>query len=142
MTDAQRPQFPVPVEALYLSLKTFRRNGRGVATPVWFAADTQKLYVFSAGDAGKVKRLRRSSRAEVAVCDFRGNIKSDWCAATAELLSSPEDIRAAHRCLVEKYGWRARLLDIGAWIGGRIDKRAWIAISFGASSLGMRGHEA
>ena len=40
-----------------------RRNGNAVETPVWFAEHAGKLYVFSAGDAGKVKRLRNSPRA-------------------------------------------------------------------------------
>jgi hypothetical protein len=37
----------------YISLATFRRSGREVATPVWFAARNGKLYVFSEGTAGK-----------------------------------------------------------------------------------------
>ena len=53
----------------YVSLATFRRNGTEVATPVWFAAVDDKLYVVSAGDAGKVKRLRHSPRARVAPCE-------------------------------------------------------------------------
>ena len=42
----------------YVRVLTYRRDGREVATPVWFAASGGKLYVFSAGEAGKVKRLR------------------------------------------------------------------------------------
>ena len=38
----------------YMSLATFRRSGAEVATPVWFAAVDGKLYVVSAGNAGKV----------------------------------------------------------------------------------------
>ena len=56
----------------YVSLATFRRNGTEVATPVWFADADGQLYVFTAGDSGKVKRLRRSSRARIAPCDARG----------------------------------------------------------------------
>ena len=51
----------------YLSLATFRRDGGAVPTPVWFAEVDGLLYVFTAGDAGKVKRLRHSSRARVVV---------------------------------------------------------------------------
>ena len=47
----------------YVSLATFRTTGAEVRTPVWFAAVGGKLYVFTAGESGKVKRLRRSSRA-------------------------------------------------------------------------------
>ena len=53
----------------YVSLATFRRNGTEVKTPVWFAVIDGKLYVVSAGNAGKVKRLRHSPKALVAVSD-------------------------------------------------------------------------
>ena len=51
----------------YMSLATFRKSGAQVATPVWFAPADGKLYVFTAGDSGKVKRLRGSSRARRAL---------------------------------------------------------------------------
>ena len=44
----------------YVSLATFRMSGVEVRTPVWFAAVGDKLYVFTAGQSGKAKRLRRS----------------------------------------------------------------------------------
>ena len=47
-------------QAAYFSLATFRKSGVAVETPVWFAGDKQTYYVFSAGQAGKVKRLRNS----------------------------------------------------------------------------------
>jgi uncharacterized protein len=47
----------------YVSLATFRRSGAEVRTPAWFAAADGRLYVFTAGEPGKVKRLRHSSRA-------------------------------------------------------------------------------
>ena len=58
----------------YMSLATFRRSGAEVATPVWFAAADGKLYVFTAEQSGKVKRLRHSSRARVAPSDARGRV--------------------------------------------------------------------
>src|SRR2546422_10513339 len=56
----------------YMALSTFRRSGAEVATPVWFAEAGGRLYVFTAGDSGKGKRLRHSSRARVAPSDARG----------------------------------------------------------------------
>ena len=52
-------------DARYVNLATFRRTGARVATPVWAAAAGDKLYIFTEGDAGKVKRLRNSPRAQV-----------------------------------------------------------------------------
>src|SRR5713226_8066599 len=70
----------------YMTLSTFRRSGAEVATPVWFAA----------GDSGKVKRLRHSSRARVAPSDARGRVQGAWRDATARLVSEPAAIERAH----------------------------------------------
>ena len=49
----------------YLNLETFKKNGDGVKTPVWFAADPSasldsdaaKIYAYTIGVSGKVKRV-------------------------------------------------------------------------------------
>jgi uncharacterized protein len=71
----------------YLSLATFRRNGAAVATPVWFAAADGKLFVFTEGESGKIKRLRHSPRARVAPSDARGGVRGEWREATARILT-------------------------------------------------------
>jgi hypothetical protein len=116
----------------YLSLETFRKTGVGVATPVWFAPLDGKLYVFSAGDAGKVKRLRNSSKARVAPCDVRGKVLGEWQDAQAFLVDDPAEVKTAHAALVARYGWQMRLLDCGAKLAGRYDKRAFIRIETGS----------
>jgi PPOX class probable F420-dependent enzyme len=112
----------------YLSLATFRRNGAEVATPVWFAASANRLYVFTGGDAGKVKRLRHSSRARVAPCDARGRVTGAWQEATARLVDDRTSIARARAALHVKYGWQLVLLDFGARLTGRLQRRAWIEI--------------
>jgi PPOX class probable F420-dependent enzyme len=112
----------------YLSLATFRREGAEVRTPVWFAAAGGKLYVFTAGDSGKVKRLRRSSRARVAPSDVRGRVREGWRDATARLTTDPAAIDRAWAALRAKYGWPMRLADLLARLSGRLPRRAWIEI--------------
>ena len=112
----------------YLSLVTFRSNGVEVATPVWFAAAANRLYVFTAGESGKVKRLRRSSRARVAPCDARGRVAGPWRDATGRLVDDERSIRLARGALHAKYGWQLVLLDLGARLTGRLQRRAWIEI--------------
>jgi PPOX class probable F420-dependent enzyme len=112
----------------YLSLATFRASGAEVATPVWFAPVEGTLYVFTAGDSGKVKRLRRSSRARIAPCDARGRVHGPWRDATARVITDPALIRRAEAALGQKYGLQKRLLDLGARLSGRIRRRAFIAI--------------
>jgi hypothetical protein len=112
----------------YLSLATYRGSGVEVATPVWFAAVDSTLYVFTAGDSGKVKRLRRSSRARVAPCDMRGTVTGPWRDATARIATDPAVIARAQGALRAKYGWKKWLLDLGSRLTGRIHRRAWIAV--------------
>jgi PPOX class probable F420-dependent enzyme len=112
----------------YLNLATFRRTGAAVETPVWFAALDGKLYVFSAADAGKVKRLRNSPRARVAACDLRGRLRGDWLDASARIVTDSATIERALAALHAKYGFQMRLADFFSRLTGRIDRRAWLEI--------------
>ncbi len=111
-----------------MSLATFRRNGSEVTTPVWFAAAEGKLYVFTAGESGKVKRLRHSSRARIAPSDGRGRRRGAWRDATARVVTEARLIERAHAALQAKYGWQLRLADLFSRLAGRIRRRAWIEI--------------
>lgn len=113
----------------YLSLATFRRDGTEVRTPVWFAEVDGLLYAFSAGDAGKVKRLRGSSRARVAACDVRGRLEGGWQEATARVVTDERVIQGVRAAFDAKYGWRLRLLDLASRLSGRINRRAWLEIA-------------
>ncbi len=114
--------------ASYVSLATFRKSGIKVATPVWCAASGEALYVFSAGEAGKVKRLRNNNQVQMAVCDMRGNVLGDWLQGTGELVDQDSDIEKALIALRKKYGWQMYLLDVGAKLSGKFHQRAYIRL--------------
>lgn len=116
--------------AQYMLLGTRKRDGSFVPTPVWCAGDDSTLYMFSAGDAGKVKRLRNFSECRVAPCTVTGKRLEADQNASATLVSG-EDAQRAHRALVKKYGWQMRLLDIGAGLAGRKKRRAFIRVDLG-----------
>lgn len=111
-----------------MSLATFRRNGAEVKTPVWFAAADGKLYVFTASESGKVKRLRRSSRVRVAPSDARGRVRGVWRDATARIVTELPSIARARAALRAKYGWQMWLTDLFSRLARRIQRRAWIEI--------------
>ena len=112
----------------YMNLATFRRTGVEVRTPVWFSAADGKLYAFTADESGKVKRLRRLSRARVAPSDMRGKVRGVWCDVTARIVTEPRLIERAHAALRAKYGWQMWLTDQFSRLTGRIQRRAWIEI--------------
>jgi PPOX class probable F420-dependent enzyme len=101
-------QIPAPVQGQkYISLKTFRKNGTGVATPVWFGEEDGKLYVMTRGDMGKTKRIRNNSSVRVAPCTIRGVVTGPEFAATARILP-PEEQARARQTINRKY-WMARI---------------------------------
>lgn len=107
----------------YLSLESFRKNGQGVPTPVWFAADPasgtpQTLYVYSTADSGKAKRIRRNSRVRIAPCDRRGKLLGDWVEARAEIVTSEEAGRGI-RLLDTKYKPWKQLLNFFSQFSSR-----------------------
>ncbi|MGO8999503.1 MAG: PPOX class F420-dependent oxidoreductase [Polyangiaceae bacterium] len=126
-------QNPPLADEQYINLETFKKDGNGVKTPVWAAPLDGKLVVMSAGDAFKVKRLRRDAHARVAACDMRGNVRGPWLEATGRILESAEDVKRAHAALREKYGWQMAMGDFFARIAGRINKRAWLEITVAAT---------
>jgi uncharacterized protein len=109
----------------YLNLESYRRNGQGVRTPLWFVEDDGALYFYTVAHSYKVKRIRNNPRVRVAPCDMRGNLKGDWVAATARRLGEAES-RLANELLNRKYGWAKRILNFLAKIRGH--ERAAFAI--------------
>lgn len=96
-----------------MSLATFKKDGTRVATPVWLTREGDHLYVITQAQTGKAKRLRNSSRVEVAPCDMRGNVTGDVAAAEAVLLDE-EGTRKVKDLVNRKYGLMARLFGLRA----------------------------
>jgi uncharacterized protein len=91
----------------YVSLTTFRKSGAGVATPVWFGEDGDRLYVMTRSDMGKTKRIRNNAQVMVAPCTIRGKVTGPEVTALARILP-PEEHAHARQTLNRKY-WAARL---------------------------------
>ena len=86
----------------YISLETFKKNGRGVKTPVWFVLHNDAFYLYTEADSWKVKRIRNNPRVRVAICNFRGDIKGPWLDGTASLVEGDGRL-AADTLLDRKY---------------------------------------
>ena len=91
----------------YINLETYRKNGRGVRTPVWFvessSGDGSILYVRTSDDTGKYKRIRNNPSVQVAPCDMRGSVKGKWVKGEARIASEEEKLKA-FKMLEKKYG--------------------------------------
>jgi PPOX class probable F420-dependent enzyme len=106
----------------YISLTTFRKTGVGVATPVWFGENDDKLYVMTLSKMGKTKRIRNNPQVRVAPCTYRGKVTGPAFTATARILPMEENA-GARKFLTRKY-WLA-------WITTPFSRAdAFIEISF------------
>jgi PPOX class probable F420-dependent enzyme len=122
-----------PATEKYVSLATYRRNGAEVKTPVWIAKVAGRYYVFSAGDAGKVKRIRATPRVRIAPCDVRGEVRGPWIEAHARIVVDPTLIVEVRKALRSKYGLVMRFTDVIATMTGRIRRRAYIEMELADS---------
>lgn len=96
----------------YINVETFRKNGVGVKTPVWFAQDGESLVVRTEGTSGKMKRIRNNSHVRIAPCDSRGGVLDEWMDAQAEIIAEDDEIKRIDRLVTRKYGLMKRLFDL------------------------------
>jgi PPOX class probable F420-dependent enzyme len=87
--DSATPAFP----GKYLSLTSFRRDGTGVATPVWFVEADGRLLVETDASSYKVRRIRHDPRVTIAPCTATGRLRGTPVPAWAELLPDAEVAR-------------------------------------------------
>jgi len=110
----------------YLNLETFKKSGEGVKTPVWFAADPSapldasgaKLFVYTIGVSGKVKRIRNNPRVRIAPCTAGGKLLGDWVEAQAEIVTGEEAVRGMDLLNKKYFPWK-QLLGVFAFFSRR-----------------------
>ena len=97
--------------AQYILLTTFTKDGRPKPTPIWAAPDGDRLLVITEEDSWKVKRIRNTPRVTLAVCDIKGNPKSDAVDATATILDKSHN-DAVYRAIGKRYGLIGKVFNV------------------------------
>jgi uncharacterized protein len=90
-------------KAEYILLTTFTKDGRPKPTAIWAAADGDRLVVITQEKSWKVKRIRNTPRVTMAVCDRRGNPKSEEVEAVAAILDKSAN-GATYDAIGKRYG--------------------------------------
>jgi PPOX class probable F420-dependent enzyme len=122
-------------EEKYILLTTFRRNGDGVATPVWIAPLGDGRAGFGTdATSGKVKRIRNNRAVTAQACSMRGTVKagSPVVHATASIAEGAayEDV---HRAIRKKYGLPVALMGIPTAVKklfGKVDDSVGVVLTF------------
>ena len=108
----------------YVELTTFRRNGKGVSTPVWIArlADPSRIGFYTTMGTGKTKRLAHTSRVTVQPCSRTGTPTpgTEPVEATAQMVQSGREFDEVQGAIRSKYGWQTRLFAV---VGGLSTRR-------------------
>ncbi|MGD1174393.1 PPOX class F420-dependent oxidoreductase [Mycobacterium seoulense] len=98
--------------ARYALLRSLRRDGTPVDTPIWFGRDGDAL-VFRTKVGPKTRRLTAHPGVELTACDYRGRVRPGAPAVEgrATLLSGAEAERA-NRVLRARYGWQWNIVPL------------------------------
>lgn len=90
--------------AQFMQLTTYRKNGQGVPTPVWFVDQGGVLFTKTAETTGKVKRIRNNPRVTVVPCTAFGKATGPAADGKAYIVTDPKQIAMAEAALAKKYG--------------------------------------
>ncbi|MBC8075461.1 MAG: PPOX class F420-dependent oxidoreductase [Chloroflexales bacterium] len=115
----------------YANLTTFRKNGAGVITPVWFARAGNQIYVMTIADSGKVKRLRNNPHALLSPSDARGKPLGGQIRMAGRLLTGAE-AQVANDTLNKKYGLIKRGFDLFLKLRGSKGRQEFLAFDAAA----------
>ena len=121
-------------DAEYINLRSYKRDGSPVDTPVWCAPLDGKLVIFTLRDSYKVKRVRRNAKVQVAKCDIRGALLGPWLDATCRAIDDdPQYDARAYAALTSKYGLKMRVGNFFSALTGRIRRRLVMEIDLAAT---------
>ncbi len=98
--------------ARYARLRSFRRDGTPVDTPIWFAINDHQL-VFRTKVGPKTRRLTTRRDVELTPCDYRGRVRPGTAtvAGRATILSGAE-AEEANQALHRRYGWQWNVVPL------------------------------
>jgi uncharacterized protein len=104
----------------YLSVTSFKRDGTGVATPVWFVSDGSRLFALTDLHSAKIRRVRRNPRVLVASCRPDGKLRREPVEARAEVLTATADLDRVQKLLIERYKLSYRVVMLFYALGRRL----------------------
>jgi uncharacterized protein len=107
----------------YISVRSFKRDGSLVDTPVWCAPLDGKLVLFTLRESFKVKRIARNPRVQVAACTIKGQLLGPWHEGTCKAVDDSAHEARAYQALTRKYGLMMRIGNVFSTLSGRIKRR-------------------
>jgi PPOX class probable F420-dependent enzyme len=131
------PDLDVLFPGRYLSITSFKRDGSGIATPVWFVSDRERLFALTDLHSAKIRRIRHDPHVLVASCRPWGTLCREPLGARAEVLTDTADLERVRRLLLARYKISYRIVmlfyRLGRRLGGKqsVAEGAALAITLG-----------
>jgi len=121
------PTFAEVSKAKYILLTTFTKDGRPKPTAIWAAPEGDRLVVITEENSWKVKRIRNTPRVTLAVCDIRGNPKSEPVDATAAILDKSET-ESVYQAIGRRYGFVGNVFNLFSKLRGGSEKNVGLEL--------------
>lgn len=96
----------------YAQLRTYRRDGSPVDTPIWFHVDGDTL-IFRTKEGPKTRRIDANPAVQLWPCDYRGRYAegSPIVAGRATVVAGAA-AEAANHALHRRYGWQYNVVPL------------------------------
>ena len=111
----------------YLSVTSFKRDGGGVATPVWFVSDGRRLFALTDLHSAKIRRIRHNPRVLIAPCRADGKLRAAPVPAHADVLTATADLERVQQLLLERYKLTYRFVMLAYRLGRKLRGRPAVA---------------
>ena len=111
----------------FLSVTSFKRDGTGVATPVWFVSDGERLFALTDLRSAKVRRIRRNPRVVIAPCRAGGRLRGEPVDGWAQVQSAEPELEHVQRLLLDRYAVSYRIVMLLYRLGRRLRGRPAVA---------------
>lgn len=96
----------------YVLVRSFRRDGTGVDTPLWFAFVGDDLIARSNASTAKIRRIIANPQVELRPCDWRGHaVDGPVWSGRAEVLGRADGVALEHH-LHTRYGWQWNIVPM------------------------------
>lgn len=95
----------------YISLETYKKNGQGVKTPVWFVISGGIIYVYTADSSWKAKRIKNNRSVRIVPSNFQGVPRGQWVEGEA-FFEDESKLKPIISLRNKKYGLLARIIGM------------------------------
>ena len=114
-----------PAKEQFVSVTTFKRDGSGVATPVWCVPLDGGFGFWTSSTSGKAKRLVHTTRVVVQPCNGRGKVRDGTAPeeATAHVVADGAELDRIRALVEDKYGVQTHITRFLNRVGNVLRRR-------------------